>query len=75
MDPSEISPSSVHYALIQNLEQPNIINSRKLKLQSKIQWDNLLKRKKTKRKTKSNKIETATIINRAMQNVKNMSKV
>ncbi|XP_023247111.1 uncharacterized protein LOC106645161, partial [Copidosoma floridanum] len=48
-----VSPSEVHYAIVKNLELPKIVDSTKLKLHSKIKWENLLKKKKkTKRKSK-----------------------
>lgn len=51
-----ISPSEIRYAIIKNLELPKIIDSNKLKLHSKIQWENLLKKKK-KIKKKTNASE------------------
>ncbi|XP_011495444.1 PREDICTED: uncharacterized protein LOC105360275 [Ceratosolen solmsi marchali] len=74
MEASTISPSDVQYVIVKNLELPKIINSKKLILHSKIHWERLLEKKKAKRKVKTNKIVTSTIVNRAMKNVNNNNK-
>lgn len=70
MEPLTVLQSDVRYAVLKTMELPKIVDSNKLKLHSKIQWENLIKKKKqTKTKMKSSE---PTVIGRVVENVKSM---
>ncbi|XP_058793115.1 uncharacterized protein LOC131665310 [Phymastichus coffea] len=70
IEPMTVPQSDIRYAIIRNTEMPKIIDSNRLKLHSKIQWENIIKKKKqTKKKSMPSEI---TVISRVVENVKSM---
>ncbi|XP_008215375.1 uncharacterized protein LOC100678090 [Nasonia vitripennis] len=75
IEPLMVPPSEVHYATIKNLSLPKIVDSNRLKMHSKIQWENLLKKKKKKKSKKVADPTEHTLVNRAVKNAKSLQQI